>query len=622
MPTPTWAFVQGSSASSSGTVTSFGITPDSGGTAGHLAVLSVLAQGSTSAPTVTVSDTLGNTLTLASGASVTNSTYASYMFYGKLTSSGSDTFTLTISTASQVYVTYLEYSCTKSFQLDGASSGLGMDLGATTFSITSPTVLNQPDLIVAQALSSASSLTGAGGSWTERYNSGGFANGSEIQDYLNATTTESPSWTPSSGPTSWLASAISFGITPALPPTRQPSQRFDSLPDLTDTYYQQHYRQPFPIGFSPRPVPTRAEDQHVEPLEHINRVWWQQYRRWPIPTQPPTPTPPPTKQPNQELYFDLPDLWQQWAVYRQAPYAQWYVPTKPTTRQSSQRVDPLLDYQDVWFQQHTHWPVPVGLLPTPPPTRQSSQRVDPLLDYQDVWFQQRRWPWWLLIPPSTIFTSQAGAFGSLVTISGVAQVGGFRVQNNIEGYNVFVGTNALPDLTQAPTTFSLSLPISIPVTPPVSGTVTINVLVTKQDTYGLQSQNQYYTVFVINSSGNLVLPSIPTPQSLKCVLQPASMVQVLAAYTTWNTDEYPATLWKIWAGTTLANPLTDTPIATQPVSQKVLTVNTGPFVPGDYYVMVGLYRATDGSLSQTIYTTIVVPPLPIEITPVLSGFSD
>jgi hypothetical protein len=217
-------------------------------------------------------------------------------------------------------------------------------------------------------------------------------------------------------------------------------------------------------------------------------------------------------------------------------------------------------------------------------------------------------------------TKQEGTCRIYNTV-GAAECGIFRVQNNsLVGYNVYVGVNALPDLSQPPAAFSATLPISIPETPPGSGTKSFYVIVRAQDSYGLESQNQYPTVITISSSGGLLLPAIPAPQNLSVFARPNGYFKVRVTYSTANTDEYPATAWKVWAGTTLPNPLVDTPVVAVAVEGIPMIVSIGPFSANTYYVMVGLSRAADGASSPTIYTTAVLSPTPNKPIPVPSGY--
>jgi hypothetical protein len=321
---------------------------------------------------------------------------------------------------------------------------------------------------------------------------------------------------------------------------------------------------------------TSQPSQRYDPLPDFNYSFWEQRKLWPVPVQ--------------------------------------YIPTPPPTKQLSQRFDPLFDYNEQWWEQFRFQPSPITFLPigiNPNP----SQRQDQLPDFNSLWWQQLR-----LHPlPSGIVTSQIGTSGIYNAIINASQVGISRIQNAIEGYNVWVGVGSLPDLAAAPYAFSAELPITVALTPPVSGTQTYYVLVTRQDTYGLNSVNQFYTTITLDSNGNLIVPAPPTPQNIVLYQQPGGSIRVLASYPTFSTDQYPATAWYIWIGTTLPNPAT-TPTMVVPASTNLGTY-TPVQSPGTYYVMVALYQGANATLSGTIYTTVTVNADPGEVIAVPSGWN-
>lgn len=209
-------------------------------------------------------------------------------------------------------------------------------------------------------------------------------------------------------------------------------------------------------------------------------------------------------------------------------------------------------------------------------------------------------------------------FGVLPSTYTVSRSGGYRVQNNIAGYNVYIGVNALPDLTQVPT-YSATLPISIATTPPGAGTKTYYVLVCAQDNYGLVSVNQYCSTITIDHTGAQVLPPVTTPTNLTLLPQAGGYVRVMAQYPGFAYDPYPATTWKVWIGSSPPNPAVDTPAAIVAIS-NVLGVSIGVLSPGTYYAAVGLYRATDTALSTTLTGTVVLPTIPTEPVAVPTGW--
>ncbi len=217
---------------------------------------------------------------------------------------------------------------------------------------------------------------------------------------------------------------------------------------------------------------------------------------------------------------------------------------------------------------------------------------------------------------------QFGRFG-ILTHCITSQQGRSRIANAIAGYNVYVGSGALPDLTQPPSQFSATLPIYVSVTPPLVGTLTFFVLVRAQNQYGIESQNSRYTTITINSAGALVRPTVPIPQSLGIFQQVAGGLKILAAYPTVASDLYPATVWKVWAGLAPPDPTVDIPVMVQAVKGKLLSVSFGIFAPGDLvYVKVGLYRQIDMALSPTLDGQITILAMPIVPIPVLSGYQE
>lgn len=243
-------------------------------------------------------------------------------------------------------------------------------------------------------------------------------------------------------------------------------------------------------------------------------------------------------------------------------------------------------------------------------------------DYVEEWFLH--WTGQQLgTLPSTVTTTQ----------------GGFsRVANNIAGYNIYVGVNGLPNLANPPTAFSLTLPITISTSSlggygfgprgsrpscglrySGAGPTVYYVLVRAQDVYGLESQNQWCFVLQADSSGNLLLPALLLPQGVAGFQQPSGYIRLLDNYPTALTDEYPATSWFIWAGTSPPSTLT-TPTAIVPVNGQILATQIGPYSPGLTYVTVALYRAADNSQSPSVQISLTLLAAPSEVTPVLSGF--
>lgn len=216
-------------------------------------------------------------------------------------------------------------------------------------------------------------------------------------------------------------------------------------------------------------------------------------------------------------------------------------------------------------------------------------------------------------------TSQLGTFAVYNRVT-ASQVGVFRVANDIGGYNVYVGTGSLPDLTQPPEAFSATLPISVPLTPPLSGTETFYIIVRRQDHYGLESQNQFATTFLLNTAGTLVLPPIQPPQGLLLNPLTGGKVRLNASNPQYGHTHYPANYWKVWLSVAVPNPSVDTPVAVVQVTGKTLTLLLGPYTAGIYHVAVALYRTNGGDLSAVLSGTVVIPAAPAPVVPVPGGW--
>ena len=314
------------------------------------------------------------------------------------------------------------------------------------------------------------------------------------------------------------------------------------------------------------------------------------------------PPPPPLHSQRWDALPDYNGQW--WEQFRHQPIPVTYLPPPPLLNpQHSQRIESLPVF-DSWWEQFRHQPKPITFIPNPPPTKQGSQRFDPLPEYNYQWWEEQRNPSLLSFYTSILAT----------------QGGRYRINNAIAGYNVYIGTGSLPNLAAAPAVFSATLPISIPLTPPVSGTKTFYILIQAQDSYGLQSQNQYYSTVTIDSTGGLVLNPLSSPANLSLIQQPGGYIMVMASYPAVDTDYTPATLWYIWVKSTLPVPGVDTPVLIVPVSGQFLGAVVGPETAGTWYVMVGLFRAADGSISPTIYNTVVVNGTPAEVDAIPSGW--
>lgn len=222
------------------------------------------------------------------------------------------------------------------------------------------------------------------------------------------------------------------------------------------------------------------------------------------------------------------------------------------------------------------------------------------------------------------YVSQAGVYGVYGVMGGPGgpgQTGAYRVaNNNTEGYVIWIGSGTLPDLTQPPNAYSATLPFSVTLASPPSGTRTYYLLTAYRDKYGLVSQNQNYTAISIDLDGHQVSGVLNAPQGLKAIAQPAGAIAVLAVYPQLGLDPQPADTWLVWIKTTLPVPGVDTPTGTFPISTN-LNQLIGAYVANTYYVMVALYRSSDGYISPNVYTTVVINSPPPQPVPVPSGFN-
>lgn len=331
------------------------------------------------------------------------------------------------------------------------------------------------------------------------------------------------------------------------------------------------------------------------------------------------PEDPPLPTHSQRIDVKPPPPTSHWQQQRQTrwPYPIEYIPDRPLPLPRSQRIDVKPDQNYRWWQQTRLQPIPVTHLPPPPLINpQRSQRIDVKTDQNYRWWQQK-----VLAPlPSSFMISGVGGYGLVNVIINSSGVGGYRIANDIAGYNVYIGEDDLPDLEAAPAAFTQTLPFNYALTPPLSGTRTFYVLVRNQDHYGLESQNQFYTTISINSNGDLLMSPIGNPSGLQLFELLLNKVRVMALYGAAQDDEFPATSWKIWAGTSPPDVDIDTPVLITAVTGKIMATEIGPFSPGLLYVTVALYRASDDSLSTPLEGSITLLDDPNEPTAVFSGF--
>lgn len=218
--------------------------------------------------------------------------------------------------------------------------------------------------------------------------------------------------------------------------------------------------------------------------------------------------------------------------------------------------------------------------------------------------------------PIDVTAQSSGAYGVQMDAT-TWQSGSYRVANDIAGYNIYVGEDALPDFDSAPATFSATLPASVAITPPGVGTKTLYVVVREQDQYGLESQNQHPQLFRIDTAGELVRLPLTSPQGLQLSEMIGGYVRVLCVYPLLSDEEHPPSHWKVWAGT--SEPNTADPATLTLTATKVLATQVGPFSPGEIHVKVAAYRNTDTAMSAVLYDTITLSSTPDQPQPVRSG---
>lgn len=220
-----------------------------------------------------------------------------------------------------------------------------------------------------------------------------------------------------------------------------------------------------------------------------------------------------------------------------------------------------------------------------------------------------------------IDTKSLGYYRTLQNISGIVQKGRSRVQNNSDGgYNVYVGEDAMPDILAAPAYFTNTLPFDIPITPPGFGTKTIYVILRKQNTYGVESQNLYPYVFVVDSNGDLVRNPISTPVGTLASPVSAGTLRIMSSYSTRTLEQDPADIWRIWVGLTEPDPDVDPFTVEYTVNGDELTGTVDSLIPGHYFVVVRLFRTIDSAVSEAVVVEVDLPAAPDNPSAVRSGY--
>jgi hypothetical protein len=198
-----------------------------------------------------------------------------------------------------------------------------------------------------------------------------------------------------------------------------------------------------------------------------------------------------------------------------------------------------------------------------------------------------------------------------VTYTGSLE-GKHRVINDAAAlYQLYIGEDASPDFTAAPTTTSATLPFTSALTPPGAGTKVFNHTVRYTNKYGLQSQNLYERSFELDTGGNEVTPAISAPEGVTLTNTDGGMVLVEANYKKVQ-DASPADSFNVYIRTDGTDPVpaTDTPTAVaftpgrfdSPV--KILTQQFGPYpLNADFRVIVRAERTSDNTESDNSTAT-------------------
>lgn len=216
--------------------------------------------------------------------------------------------------------------------------------------------------------------------------------------------------------------------------------------------------------------------------------------------------------------------------------------------------------------------------------------------------------------PSAIASARGGRYS--VGLAVARRAGGlYHAENDIGGYDAYLGVEGPPDFAAPPATHAAALPFDVSLTPPPSGTRTYYLVVRAKDSYGLRSLNQQAKTFTIDSAGNLVLPPLAAPQYVRAVEKAGQKAQVSAAYR--QGDEYPPDGWKVWYGT--AEPDTSNPPQAQVAGGSYLSLEIGPLSPGVYWVKVAAYRSADVTTGPAGLAAVGIHAAPDKVEPVLGG---
>jgi len=228
----------------------------------------------------------------------------------------------------------------------------------------------------------------------------------------------------------------------------------------------------------------------------------------------------------------------------------------------------------------------------------------------------------LTLAPTT-YTTAAGGAAAIRGDMTAGTAGRYRIANDaVEGYVVWVGHGALPDLTDDPDGFAAALPIDVTVTPPGSGTLDLFVITRRRNKYGLVSQNQQAKVITIDSSGDEALGDLSAPEIIDVTTGADDAFHLWFRYPGLAADPNPADTYRVYVKKGAApTPGVDTPAATGAATATGAVV-VGPYADGGatYHFAVTVYRTADTAESTADTTTLELDADPDTPTPLAGGF--
>ncbi len=184
-------------------------------------------------------------------------------------------------------------------------------------------------------------------------------------------------------------------------------------------------------------------------------------------------------------------------------------------------------------------------------------------------------------------------------------LGGETRTSDVGSYLVFVGEDALPDLTSDPYASGFALPLQISY--PLGATVDLKVIIREVDSYGCVSQNQWPYEIKLTPTG-VIRSDIAEPLEVFVYARHDSKIRVLAQYPTLDIEPDPADKIVVWVDT----PNTDPPTYSDDITYNHIKIDFGSFLPGTHNVEVGFYRSIDARYSPSVLRSLEIPELPEE----------